>query len=96
MCKLNTNVPEDQDRRFLISFFMADDSIQVYEMPTRNSGIWEGKFLERSKYKNVENEKNAFSISDFQIGKSIRINTFSFNIIDSDDFTKKWTQENLK
>lgn len=26
------------DRRFLISFFLADDSIQVYEMNNRNSG----------------------------------------------------------
>ena len=33
---------------------MSDDSIQIYEMQNRNSGIWEGKFLERSKYKNIE------------------------------------------
>jgi hypothetical protein len=36
--RLNTKVLEDVDRRFLISFFLADDSIQVYEMPNRNSG----------------------------------------------------------
>jgi hypothetical protein len=38
MARLNTKVIEDVDRRFLISFFLADDSIQVYEMPNRNSG----------------------------------------------------------
>ena len=38
LARLNTKIPEDVDRRFLISFFLADDSIQVYEMPSRNSG----------------------------------------------------------
>ena len=75
---------------------MSDDSIQVYEMQNRNSGIWEGKFLERGKYKNIENENKKFTISDFQINKSIKINTFSLCILDADDFTKKWMSNNLK
>ena len=53
-------------------------------MNNRNSGIWEGKFLERGKYKNVENENKPFTISDFEIGKSMKINTFSFHICDTD------------
>jgi hypothetical protein len=86
---------EDMDRRFLISFFLCDDSIQVYEMANRNSGIWEGKFLERGQYKNVENENKKFTISDFEIGKSMRINTFSFHVLDADEFTKKWIAQNF-
>ena len=65
-------------------------------MKNRNSGIWEGKFLERSKYKNIENYNKQFTISDFEIGKSMIINTFSFYVIDADEFTKKWLAENLK
>ena len=95
LAKFNTVIPEDKDRRFLISFFMADDTIQVYEMQNRNSGIWEGKFLERGKYKNIENESKLFTISDFQINKSIKINTFSFSILDADDFTKRWMSDNM-
>ena len=38
LARLNTKVQEDVDRRFLISFFMADDTIQVYEMFSKNSG----------------------------------------------------------
>ncbi len=59
-------------------------------------GIWEGKFLERSKYKNIENEHKQFTISDFEINKSMRINTFSFHILDADEFTKKWMSDNMK
>ena len=96
LARLNTKELEDVDRRFLISFFLADDTIQVYEMKNRNSGIWEGKFLERSKYKNVENDMKQFTISDFEIGKSMIINSFSFYVIDADEFTKKWLADNLR
>jgi len=96
LSRFNTKIPEDTDRRFLISFFLADDTIQAYEMSNKNSGIWEGKFLERKKYKNIENDLKYFTISDFELNKSIRINKYSFHIIDADDFTKKWMQENLK
>ena len=96
LARLNTRELEDVDRRFLISFFLADDTIQVYEMKNRNSGIWEGKFLERNKYKNIENDNKQFTISDFEIGKSMVINTFSFYVIDADEFTKKWLAENLR
>jgi DUF1126 PH-like domain len=58
-------------------------------------GIWEGKLLERGKYKNEENDFAPFSISDFEINKSVKINSFSFYIIDADDFTKKWISNNL-
>lgn len=74
---------------------MADNSIQVYEISSRNSGVWEGKFLERKRYKNVENEDQYFTISDFEVNKSMRINTYSFHILDADDYTKKWMLSNM-
>ena len=37
--KFNTRVPEDVDRRFIISFFLADDTLSIYELPQKNSGI---------------------------------------------------------
>ncbi len=40
---------EDQGRRFIISYRLADDTISIYEPPMRNSGIIGGKFLERSR-----------------------------------------------
>jgi hypothetical protein len=49
--KLNNKIPEDADRRFIISFFLADDTISIFEPAQKNSGIIEGKFLERKKYK---------------------------------------------
>jgi len=37
--RLVTDVPVDKDRRFQISYFRTDDTMQVFEPPVRNSGI---------------------------------------------------------
>jgi hypothetical protein len=36
--KLNSKTPEDLDRKFLISYFLSDDTVKIYEMPKKNSG----------------------------------------------------------
>ena len=52
--RFNTRVPEDIDRRFIISFYLSDDSISIYEPNVKNSGIIPGPLLRRNKYKNVD------------------------------------------
>ena len=42
-------LPPCRDRRFVLSYFMADDTLSIFEPPLRNSGIIGGKYLERSK-----------------------------------------------
>ena len=49
MARLDTNRPIDMDRTFIVSFFLSDDTISVFEPEKRNSGIVHGKFIERSK-----------------------------------------------
>jgi hypothetical protein len=39
----------DEQRRFIITYFTADDTISVYEESINNSGRWSGKFLERGR-----------------------------------------------
>lgn len=58
-------------------------------------GIIGGKFLEKGRYKNVENGGAYISITDLLVGKDVKINGFSFNVIDCDEFTKKWLFEKL-
>ena len=54
--RFNTKVPEDFDRRFIISFYLADDTISIYEPAQKNSGIIPGAFLKRNRYKNIDND----------------------------------------
>ena len=53
--KLVSTELDDENRKFIISFYCGDDSIQVYEVCDKNSGRLGGKFLERKKHKNPIN-----------------------------------------
>lgn len=93
--RFNTRVPEDIDRRFIISFYLADDSISVYEPAVKNSGIIEGPFLRRNKYKNVDKNNEWITPTDMGIGCNVKINGFSYNIVSADDYTVKYLQTHL-
>lgn len=54
----------DVSRRFVLSYFLMDDSLLIFEPPVRNSGIVGGKFLERQKVYKPESEE----IYTFQVG----------------------------
>lgn len=38
LARMDTKKATDIDRRFIISYFLADDTILLYEPPVRNSG----------------------------------------------------------
>ncbi|TEB17015.1 hypothetical protein C9890_0541, partial [Perkinsus sp. BL_2016] len=40
-------VAGDDDRQFIVGFYPEDDTIAVWEIPVRNSGLPAGKFAER-------------------------------------------------
>lgn len=88
--RFNTQIPEDVDRRFIISFYLANDSISVFEPVQKNSGICEGPFLKRNKYKNVDNGLQFITPTDLPIGGDIRINANNFHILGCDDYTTKY------
>ena len=38
LARMDTEKPIDKDRRFIISYFLSDDTVLVFEPPVRNSG----------------------------------------------------------
>jgi len=94
--KMNTTNPEDKNREFIISFFLHDDTVLIYEPVQRNSGFVSGKFLEKGKYKNVEKGDEFFDPADFRLGKDVKINGYSFHILGCDDFTRRWYENNFR
>lgn len=90
-----TNKPEDVGRRFVITLYMNDDTVMVYEPQVRNSGIVSGKFLEKMKYKNKLAGGRFFTPEDFLIGKTAQINSYKFLVQDQDERTKQWLIENI-
>lgn len=45
--ELVSPLPVDQHRRFLITFYLEDDTMAVFEQARANSGMRGGRFLER-------------------------------------------------
>merc|ERR1711957_48891 len=91
--RFNTRVPEDFDRRFIISFYLSDDTISIYEPLQKNSGIVHGKFLERNPYKNVDKLPAIITPTDMPLGGDVKINGYSFHILSADEYTTTYLNQ---
>ena len=79
--RLVSDTPDDEGRGVVITYFLHDDTLLVYEPPIRNSGLVGGKFLEKAKFEH-ESGSRYIRPSDFVVGQTIKINYFTF-VIDS-------------
>jgi hypothetical protein len=82
---------EDLDRKFVITFYLSDDTVSIFEPPQQNSGIIGGKFLERSQMINPSTGEN-FTSFEFQVGEVLELNKYKFRILDCDEFTRKYLE----
>lgn len=92
VARLDTTRPIDMDRRFIISYFLSDDTILVFEPPQRNSGILGGKFLERGRIKKPDGV-NYFIAQDLYIGADVAFHNFQFILIDADEYAVNYMEK---
>jgi len=89
--------PEDKNRRFIISYSLAKDEMQIYEPHQRNAGIIEGKFLEYSQVRkpgtSIDNPEY-YTPADFAIGATIEVFSRKFKIVDCDLYVLKYLEVN--
>ena len=86
---------EDKLRRFIISYRLSDDMINVYEKAQRNSGIIGGKFLERTRVCKPGSQIDSpefYTPADFSIGAVIEIFKHRFKITDVDEYVLKYLE----
>eukprot|EP00455_Lapot_gusevi_P014176 TRINITY_DN1701_c0_g3_i4.p1 TRINITY_DN1701_c0_g3~~TRINITY_DN1701_c0_g3_i4.p1 ORF type:complete len:543 (+),score=175.15 TRINITY_DN1701_c0_g3_i4:61-1689(+) len=88
LARFETNKLEDVERRFIITYFMADDTLSIYEKQQRNSGFLGGKFLERSRVRNPETTQ-FYQVSDMGVGNILVINKHRFVLMEADEYTRK-------
>ena len=86
MTRLISKNPSDQGRRFVLRYFLADDTIQVYETVRPNSGLVGGRFLNRMKMKKPDG--SWYTQDDLNLNARIFLFTFEFEIIDMNEDTK--------
>jgi len=48
-CRMISEIKDFNSKKFILSYYCGDETIQVYELTERNKGVWGGKFLERGR-----------------------------------------------
>ncbi|NXU11158.1 EFHC1 protein, partial [Pardalotus punctatus] len=94
---LDSPVPVDKNRCFILSYFLSDDTISIYEPPVRNSGIPGGKYLKRTRVtKPGSTPENPiyYEPSDFTIGSTIEVFGHRFIITDTDEYVLNYLENN--
>jgi len=76
----------DMDRKFILSFFLADDTISIFEPPARNSGIIGGKFLERGIIMK-HNSDVQMLCTDLYVGAKLVIFSRTFLLTEADGYS---------
>ncbi|XP_040004665.1 EF-hand domain-containing family member C2 [Xiphias gladius] len=100
--KMVTTDPVDRDRVFIISFYLCDDSISVFEHPQRNSGVRGGKFLERGRVKKPGQElfkselSEYFKAQDLYVGATLCLNNKHFQLLDADEYTFSYMEQHAE
>lgn len=82
---LESAAPEDVGRSFVIAYYLADDTVMVFEPPQRNSGIIGGKLLERGRHKAPDG--HYYAPIDLQIGSHVALAGHVFLVHDMDDYS---------
>ena len=82
----------DYQRRFLVNFFLVDDTLSVFEPPVRNSGIVGGKFFERGECKNAATG-DIYGQEDLYVGAVIKVSNREFELLQADDYTLNYMEQ---
>ncbi|XP_071340390.1 EF-hand domain-containing family member C2 isoform X3 [Trachinotus anak] len=100
--KMVTTDPVDRERVFIISFYLCNDSISVFEHPQKNSGVLGGKFLERGRVKKPCQElfkselSEYFKAQDLYVGATLCLNNKNFQLLDADEYTFSYMEKHAE
>ncbi|NXU48754.1 EFHC2 protein, partial [Turnix velox] len=99
LAKLITDIPADKDRKFIISYFLSDDTISVFELVEKNTGILGGKFLERGRIKKPGQElfksepSEYFKAQDLFVGARVCFHGHNFLLVNADEYTFNYMEK---
>merc|ERR1711990_1029827 len=92
-CSLVSTEPDDETRRFIISFYCGDDTIQIYEICDKNSGRIGGRFMERKKQTNPVTGRY-YQEKEFVLGEVVYLVGFKFMLAKADEYTERYMEDN--
>ena len=92
--ELITANPSDAMRRFVLTYYIADNTISIFEPALRNSGILGGRFLQRQKVK-IDGNRYALA-ADFFVGAEVTISHRQFRVISTDERSLVYMEQQSK
>lgn len=78
----------DRKRKFVITWYLENDTLQVFEPPQRNGGLLAGKILARCKLRNPDTG-DFFRTKDFKVGNVLNINGQRYHLDSTDEYSQK-------
>lgn len=91
--KMVTGQPEDEIRKLVIAYYLADDEIMVSEIQQRNSGFTGGKFAAKRRMKNPDTGVY-FTLEDLAVGKYVTIKAHPLFITRADERCLQFLEAN--
>ena len=91
--KMESSNPANEVRRFVLTYYLADDTVSIFEPAQRNSGIIGGKFLQRMKVKHSNKDK-VLESADLFIGAKVEINHQKFVLYATDEKSLSHMEQN--
>lgn len=94
-----TRNAEDRERNFIVSYYLANDTLAVFEIPRRNSGFAGGQFLHQQKFFLPDQDLLAaqrpkqYTPQHLYIGARLNLNSHIFQIIGADEFALDYMEQ---
>lgn len=88
-----STIRENCERVFILSYFLSDDTIQIYEVAERNSGFLGGIFLKRRRIflpnqdKYTSERPEYYKPHNLYIGATINLKDHIFTLVSADEYT---------
>lgn len=82
---------DDVDRRFVLTYYIMDNTFKVIEPPVRNSGFTGGVFLSRRAVKKPNGE--LIMDKDLYVGCKLQVLMHEFQLLDTNEGTLRWMED---
>ncbi|KAL7872525.1 hypothetical protein SRHO_G00075080 [Serrasalmus rhombeus] len=93
--RLDSQNPQDEGRRFVLSYFLSNDMVSIFETSRRNSGIIGGKFLEKTRIPkpgSTAEKPEYYGPADFAIGATVEVFRHRFVLTDADQYVLSYLE----
>ncbi|XP_038119302.1 EF-hand domain-containing family member C2 [Culex quinquefasciatus] len=100
--RMISKIKENNDRFFVITYYLSDDTVSVYELQIRNSGFQGGEFIKRARVLTpnqdifTPNRPSYYKAQDFYLGTTVILQDHKFNVTNADIYALKFMESHCE